>query len=95
MSEKRSELQRIAPFSDETLSEGSFWVFHSAFSASFVRIVKGLELGDAGILLVSKNLMKLSLMIVSLNYLLKGPTYETKEEASKTSPVMYSKSWVS
>jgi hypothetical protein len=54
MSEYLSELVNIAPFSVDTLSDGNLWLFHSATVASSVRIYKGLESGDIGILFFLK-----------------------------------------
>ncbi len=43
---------------------------------------------DMGILLAIKYLAKSSLIMRSLNDLLKGPAYDTNAEASKTSPTI-------
>jgi len=83
-----SEQVKIAPFSVDTLSEGSFWLFHPAIVASSVKILKGLVSGDIGIFIFLKKSRNLLLVIRSRNFLLKGPTYDTKAEAKRTSPVM-------
>jgi len=57
-----------------------------------VKIISGLELGEQGIAFLVKNTIKFSFIILSLNFLLKGPTYDTKDEAKSTSPITYSKS---
>lgn len=83
-----SEFVRIEPFSVETLSGGRPKLFHPATSASSVRTDNGLADGDIGMLFFLKNSTKLSLIILSLYCLLKGPTYETKADARRTSPII-------
>ena len=74
ISEKRSELVRIAAFSVDTLSDGNFCVFQTAFWASSVKIRRGLGSGEQGILFFLKKVINLSLMITSRYCLAKGPT---------------------
>ena len=88
MREYLSELVRMAPFSVDTLSEGNFWLFHSATVASSVNMDRGLLSGEMGILFLRKKSRNFSLMMMSLNLLLKGPTYDTKALANKASPMM-------
>jgi len=86
-----SELLRIAPFSVDTVSGGRPKLFHPATVASSVSTVRGFGEGLIGILLALKNGRKFWIMILSLKVLLKGPTYDTKAEESKTSPIMTSR----
>lgn len=83
-----SELVKIAPFSVDTRSGGRPNVFHPATVASSVRIANGLIVGLIGMLLFLKNSAKLSKMMASLKLLLNGPTYDTKADARRTSPIM-------
>jgi len=64
----------MAAFSVETLSDGSFCVFQTAFWASSVKIRRGLGLGDEGILFFLKKVTNFSLIIISRYCLAKGPT---------------------
>ena len=82
-----SELVKIEPFSVDTLSGGRAQLFHPAIVASSVKILTGFASGLNGILFLPKNSTK-SARILSLKALLNGPTYETKDDASKTSPMM-------
>jgi len=60
-----------------------------------VRIYNGVELAENGTPFFWKKVTKFSLMILSLNLLLNGPTYETNDEAKSTSPITTSISAVS
>jgi hypothetical protein len=87
MREYLSEFVKIEPFSVETLSGGRAQLFHPAMVASSVKILTGFASGLNGISLFLKKVTN-SARILSLNDLLNGPTYETKDDASKTSPMI-------
>ena len=87
ISEYLSEFVKIEPFSVETLSGGRAQLFHPAIVASSVKMLTGFASGLNGILFYPKNFTN-SARILSLKDLLNGPTYETKDDASKTSPMM-------
>jgi hypothetical protein len=74
MSAYLSELVKIEPFSVDTLSGGSPKLFHPATVASSERTDNGLGIALIGMLFLAKKSRKFSLMILSLNCLLKGPT---------------------
>ena len=68
-----SEFVKIVAFSIETGSAGNFWLFHFAFSASFVKILRGsIAISLLGIWFASINSKKEAL-IPSLYFLGKGP----------------------
>jgi hypothetical protein len=50
--------------------------------------MSGLGSADIGILFFLKKSKNLSLVIISLNFLLNGPTYDTNADANKTSPII-------
>jgi hypothetical protein len=83
-----SEFVRIAPFSVDTLSGGSPKLFHPATVASSVRIFNGLLSLLLGIPFLSKKGTKFSFIIISLYFLLNGPTYDTNDAANNTSPII-------
>jgi hypothetical protein len=69
-----AELVKIEPFSVDTLSGGRAKLFHPATVASSLKTESGLAAGLNGMLFLLKKSTKLSLIIISLNYLLNGPT---------------------
>jgi hypothetical protein len=83
-----SEFVKIVPFSVETASEGRKSLFHKAIVASSVKILIGLTSGLIGILFSTKYFSKLYLIIIDLNFLLKGPVYEINALANNTSPAI-------
>lgn len=77
----------MVPFSIETKSDGSPSLFHIAIWASSDKILTGLTSGVMGILLSKKYLSNKVWIMCFLFFLLKGPVYEMKALAIKTSPV--------
>jgi len=84
-----SEFVKIVPFSIETESVGKNYLFQLAIIDSSVSILTGLEAFSLiGIYFYYINLRNYSFIITVLNALLKGPAYDTKELAIRTSPTM-------
>jgi hypothetical protein len=82
----------MVPFSIETLSAGRPSLFQAAIAASSDKRLTGSTLADLGILFSFKYLRNSLLIMVYLYYLLKGPAYEIKADAIRTSPVITPKS---
>lgn len=68
-----SELVKMVPFSMETISLGRNYWFHLAAVDSSVSNFTGSALRDKGILFSLMNFKKCSLIMMSRNFLLKGP----------------------
>lgn len=88
MREYLSELFKMQPFSTETGSGGNELENQRAQVASSVSTDTGSDPSLIGILFCEKNGRNSFYIILSLNYLLNGPTYDTKADASNTSPMI-------